>query len=285
MPLNSLFSILTRKKSKSKSKNKSKSKSKSNSFTKKRNNVARTFITNIRATIKRRKTLDNLMKSSSAQKIQKTFKTTLVNATDDNVCAICYSNILYPNSSYTTTLPCGHKFHTKCIKAFIAKSDYPKCPLCRAPIPINNMSQQTSNQTIRVPISRTSQIRNRRRVSQSRLNNLHAEWQILLRARTAARTRMRQQRTIANKARRQATNSNIFNRNRLRRIAENEEATLSIYRTELQERSSELLRFERRHSDILTQIITRTPNQPNDFGVINDTTINNTTINNNLSAG
>lgn len=265
MPLKSLFSILTRKKSKSKSK------SKSNSFTKKRNNVARTFLTNIRATIKRRKTLDNLMKSSSARKIQKTFKTILVNATDDNVCAICYSNILYPNSSYTTTLQCGHKFHTKCIKAFIDKSDYPKCPLCRAPIPINNMSRQASNQTIRVPISRNSQIRNRRRVSQSRLNNLHSEWQILLRAKTTARTRMRQQLINYREARRQATNSNIFNRNRLRRIAENEEATLSIYTTELQERSSELLRFERRHSDILSQIITRTPNQP----------INN----NNLSAG
>ena len=262
MPLNSLFSIISRKKSKSESKSKSKSKSKSNSFTKKRNSVARTFLTNIRATIKRRKTLDNLMKSSSARKIQKTFKTTLANAPNDDVCAICYSNILYPNSSSTTTLQCGHKFHTNCIKTVIAKSDYPKCPLCIAPIPINNMSRQASNQTIRVPISRNSQIRNRRHVSQSMLDNLHSEWQILLRAKTAARTRMRQQLINYREARRQATNSNIFNRNRLRRIAENEEAMLSIYRTELQERSSELLRFDRRHSNILSQIITRTPNPP-----------------------
>ena len=273
MPIKSLFSIITRKKSKSK--NKSKNKSKSNSFIKKQNSIARKFLTNIRATIKRRKTLDNLMKSSSARKIQKTFKTTLANAPNDDVCAICYSNILYPNSSFTTTLQCGHKFHTKCIKTVIDKSDYPKCPLCRAPIPINNMSQQANNQTIRAPISRNSQVRNRRRVSQSRLNNLHFAWQILLRAKNTARTRMRQQRTIANEARRQATNSNIFNRNRLRRIAENEEATLSIYIMELQERSSELLRFERRHSNILNQINRRTPNQLTNVNISN----------NNLSAG
>ena len=77
----------------------------------------------------------------------------------------------------------------------------------------------------------------------------------------------------------------------MRRIAENEEATLRIYTTELQERSRELLRFDRRHSNILSQIITRTPNQSINVSTINDTTINDTTINdttinnNNLSAG
>ena len=108
-----------------KAKSKSKSKSKSNSFTRKRNTLARTFLSNITKTIKRRKILDNLRKKSSARKIQKTFKIALEKELDTDVCSICLSNMLF--KKLTTTLPCGHKFHTKCLKPWLEENTCPKC--------------------------------------------------------------------------------------------------------------------------------------------------------------
>jgi hypothetical protein len=255
--ISSLFKS-TRKKSKSKSK------SKSNSFTRKRNLIATQFLTNIRKTIKQRQIIDNLHKESSAQKIQESFKTTLAKSKDANVCSICLAKMLFPR--LISTLPCGHKFHAKCIKPVIDNDYNARCPLCRAPIPVIN---QNTNQTIngnniglRHTIYRTS--RNRRTSRQSHQTNiasLHIQWTRLSRAVTNARTKWQNQRIKAHDARERANHANFLNRARLTQIAEREELLLLTYLAERDRRIRERLRFERRHEEILTEIITnsRTP--------------------------
>jgi len=241
-----------------------KSKNKSNSFTRKRNLIASQFVNNIRKTIKQRQLLDKLHKESSAQKIQESFKTTLAKSKDANVCSICLAKMLFPR--LISTLPCGHKFHAKCIKPVIDNDYNARCPLCRAPIPVIN---QNTNQTInrnnvglRHTIYRTS--RNRHTYRQSRHPNiasLHIQWKRLSKAVTSARTKWQNQRIKASAARERANHANFFNRARLTQIAEREELITQTYLAERDRRIRERLRFERRHEEILTQIITnsRTP--------------------------
>ena len=265
MPVTNFISSLfksTRKKSKSKSK------SESNSFTRKRKLIATQFVTNIRKTIKQRQTLDNLHKENSAQKIQESFKTTLAKSKNADVCSICLAKMLFPR--LISTLPCGHKFHAKCIKPVIDNDYNARCPLCRAPIPvINQNTNQNTNQTInrnnigtRHTIYRTS--RNRHTSRQSRNANiasLHIQWKRLSRAVTNARTKWQNQRIKASAARERANHANFFNRARLTQIAEREELLARTYLAERDRRIRERLRFERQHEEILTQIITnsRTP--------------------------
>jgi hypothetical protein len=255
--ISSLFKS-TRKKSKSKSK------SKSNSFTHKRKLIASQFVTNLRKTIKQRQLLDNLHKESSAQKIQESFKTTLAKSKDAEVCSICLAKMLFPR--LISTLPCGHKFHAKCIKPVIDNEYNALCPLCRAPIPVLN---QTTNQTTnrnnigaRHTIYRTSRNRHTSRQShRANIASLHIQWTRLSRAVTNARTKWQNQRIKASAARERANHANFFNRARLTQIAEREELLARTYLAERDRRIRERLRFERRHEEILTQIITnsRTP--------------------------
>jgi hypothetical protein len=246
---------------------KSKSKSKSNSFTRKRKLIATQFATNIRKTIKQRQTLDKLHKENSAQKIQESFKTTLAKAAHAEVCSICLAKMLFPR--LISTLPCGHKFHAKCIKPVIDNDYNARCPLCRAPIPTNQNTNQNINYTInrnnigaRHTIYRTS--RNRHTYRQSRHANiasLHIQWKRLSKAVTNARTKWQNQRIKASAARERANHANFFNRARLTQIAEHEELLARTYLAERDRRIRERLRFERQHEEILTQIITnsRTP--------------------------
>jgi len=243
-----------------KKKSKSKSKSKSNSFTRKRNLIASQFVTNIRKTIKRRQLLDSIYKKNSAKKIQKSFKTTLAKSKDAEVCSICLSKMLFPR--LISTLPCGHKFHAKCIKPVIDNDYNAVCPLCRAPIPVLNQNTNRNNVGLRHTIYRTS--RNRHTSRQSRHANiasLHIQWTRLSRAVTNARTKWQNQRIKASAARERADHANFFNRARLTRIAEREELLARTYLAERDRHIRERLRFERRHEQILTQIITnsRTP--------------------------
>ena len=245
----------------------SKSKSKSNSFTRKRNLIATRFVSNIRKTIKRRQLIDSIHKRSSARKIQKSFKTTLTKALDADVCSICLSKMLFPR--LISTLPCGHKFHTKCIKPVIDNDYNARCPLCRAPIQvINQNTNQNTNQTINQTINQNNigsshtiyrAPRNQRISRQSRHANiarLHIEWAKLTREVTNARTKWQNQRTKALDARERANRANFFNRARLVKIAEREELLATTYLTERDRRIRARLRFERRHEQILTQIIT-----------------------------
>ena len=242
-----------------KKKSKSKSKSKSNSFTRKRKLIASQFLTNIRKTIKQRQTIDNLHKESSAQKIQESFKTTLAKSKDADVCSICLAKMLFPR--LISTLPCGHKFHAKCIKPVIDNDYNARCPLCRAPIQVipTNQTINRNNVGLRHTIYRTS--RNRHTSRQSRHANiasLHIQWTRLSRAVTNARTKWQIQRVKASAARERADHANFFNRARLTQIAEREELLATTYLAERDRRIRERLRFERRHEEILTQIITNT---------------------------
>ena len=243
---------------------KSKSKSKSNSFTRKRHLIATQFASNIRQTIKRRKTLESLRKKSSARKIQKSFKAALEKTLDNDVCSICLSKMLFP--SLTTILPCGHKFHAKCIKPVIDNTYNARCPLCRAPIvtrPLTNQttnqatnqtSNQASNQTnigSRQFIYRLSNNRHRTRQSSRRANiaRLHTEWLRLNGAATDAQTRWRNQRHRAVAARERVNRANFFNRTRLTQIAYREELLETTYLTERNRRITERTRFETRHRE------------------------------------
>lgn len=251
---------------------KSESKSKSNSFTRRRNTLARTFLSNITKTIKRRKILDNLRKKSSARKIQKSFKIALEKELNADVCSICLSKMLF--KTLTTTLPCGHKFHTKCIKPVITNDYNARCPLCRAPIPViptNQTINRNTNQTInrnnigsRQSIYRGS--RNQHRTRQLRhvnIASLHDEWTRLSRAVTTARTKWHDQRIKALAARERANRANFFNRSRLVRIAEREEQLETTYLEDKNRSIRAITSFERRHSHILTQIITNSRNSIN----------------------
>jgi len=86
------------KKSHSKSHSKSKSRSKSNSYTRFR-------------------------KKRAAKTLQRTFRKALVNG----ICAICTGSMF--NSSNIKTLNCNHKFHNKCIEAWLKVNNV--CPTCR----------------------------------------------------------------------------------------------------------------------------------------------------------
>ena len=165
-----------------------------------------------------------------------------------------------------STLPCGHKFHAKCIKPVIDNDYNARCPLCRALIPvINQNTNYTINQNnigARHTIYRTS--RNRHTYRQSRHANiasLHIQWKRLSKAVTTARTKWQNQRIKASAARERANHANFFNRARLTQIADHEELLARTYLAERDRRIRERLRFERRHEEILTQIITnsRTP--------------------------
>jgi len=250
--LSSLFGS-TRKKSKSKSK------SKSNSFTRKRNLIATQFASNIRQTIKQRQTIDNLHKESSAQKIQESFKTTLAKSKDADICSICLAKMLFPR--LISTLPCGHKFHAKCIKPVIDNDYNAQCPLCRAPIPVIPTNQNTSHTINRNNIGSRQFIyrssnRTRPSLRHANIASLHIQWKRLSRAVTNARTRWQNQRIKASAARERANHANFFNRARLTQIAERERLLESTYLAERDRRIRERLRFERRHEEILTQIIT-----------------------------
>jgi hypothetical protein len=251
---------------------KSKSKSKSNSFTRKRKLIASQFLTNIRKTIKQRQTIDNLHKESSAQKIQESFKTTLAKSKDADVCSICLAKMLFPR--LISTLPCGHKFHAKCIKPVIDNDYNARCPLCRAPIPVIN---QNTNQTInrnnvglRHTIYRTSRNRHTSRQSHhTNIASLHIQWKRLSRAVTNARTKWQNQRIKASAARERANHANFLNRARLTQIAEREELLARTYLAERDRRIRERLRFERRHEEILTQIITNSRTHTTQTNLVN----------------
>lgn len=66
------------------------------------------------------------------------------------ICAICYDNeyIIY------TRLPCGHKFHRKCIKPWASR--YNSCPICRKAIdntrPIVRCRADTSEEDLQLAI-------------------------------------------------------------------------------------------------------------------------------------
>lgn len=55
---------------------------------------------------------------------------------DEKVCSICLDEII--NKFFTSTLDCGHMFHSNCINTYIIKSKKNKCscscPNCRKPI-------------------------------------------------------------------------------------------------------------------------------------------------------
>jgi hypothetical protein len=269
-----------------KSKTKSKSKSKSNSFTRRRNTLARTFLSNITKTIKRRKILDNLRKKSSARKIQKSFKIALEKELDADVCSICLSKMLF--KTLTTTLPCGHEFHTKCIKPVITNDYNARCPLCRAPIATATATAtaiaRVINQTnigSRHSIYRGS--RNQHRTRQLRhvnIASLHDEWTRLSRAATNARIKWHDQRIKALAVRERANRANFFNRSRLLRIAEREEQLETTYLEDKNRSIRARSLFERRHSHILSQIIANSRNSINSINSINS----NSNVNN-LDAG
>ena len=273
-----------------KSKTKSKSKSKSNSFTRRRNTLARTFLSNITKTIKRRKILDNLRKKSSARKIQKSFKTALEKELDADVCSICLSKMLF--KTLTTTLPCGHEFHTKCIKPVITNDYNARCPLCRAPIATATATAiarviNQNNIGSRQSIYRGS--RNQHRTRQLRhvnISSLHDEWTRLSRAATNARIKWQDQRIKALAARERANRANFFNRSRLVRIAEREEQLETTYLEDKNRSIRARSLFERRHSHILSQIIANSRNSINSINSINSrNSINSNSNVNNLDAG
>jgi hypothetical protein len=45
-------------------------------------------------------------------------------------CCVCYDDLC---SGRCTTMKCGHKMHTKCIKTWYLKNEDPTCPMCRGP--------------------------------------------------------------------------------------------------------------------------------------------------------
>ena len=257
----------------------------------------------IKDIVKRRKILDNLRKKSSARKIQKSFKIALEKELDADVCSICLSKMLF--KTLTTTLPCGHKFHTKCIKPVITNDYNARCPLCRAPTPVLNRNtnqniNRNTNQTInrnnigtRHTIYRTSRNRHTsRQPHHANIASLNIQWNRLSRAVTNARTKWQIQRVKALAARERANRANFFNRSRLVRIAEREELLVQTYLAERDRRIRERLSFERRHEEILTQIITNSRNSINSINSRNSinsinsrNSINSNSNINNLDAG
>ena len=45
-------------------------------------------------------------------------------------CCVCYDDMC---KGRCTTLNCGHRMHTKCIKTWYLKNEDPTCPMCRGP--------------------------------------------------------------------------------------------------------------------------------------------------------
>jgi hypothetical protein len=60
-----------------------------------------------------------------------------------DTCSIC----LETHDTFTTALPCGHMFHSKCIIQWMVVSRHTQCPLCREVVCDIEAAQQ-SQQTI-----------------------------------------------------------------------------------------------------------------------------------------
>ncbi len=45
-------------------------------------------------------------------------------------CCVCYDDMC---TGRCTTMKCGHRMHTKCIKTWYLKNENPTCPMCRGP--------------------------------------------------------------------------------------------------------------------------------------------------------
>jgi len=58
---------------------------------------------------------------------------------DYSMCSICMSD--YSEDHFCATLPCGHTFHEKCMRQWLAagRTDTGECPLCKAPLLINGV--------------------------------------------------------------------------------------------------------------------------------------------------
>jgi hypothetical protein len=82
-----------------------------------------------RKKLKKQRDISNFPKKRATRKIMSAYRIASANP-NLQVCNICLGAMLQPR--LTKTLPCGHKFHRKCIDKWNANN--PSCPLCRASI-------------------------------------------------------------------------------------------------------------------------------------------------------
>ena len=64
------------------------------------------------------------------------------NSGDEEVCSVCLQPL---SSTKTSTLPCTHVIHVKCLEQLQSFSDQQLCPVCRAELPSENKSKSTTS--------------------------------------------------------------------------------------------------------------------------------------------
>ncbi|XAR49066.1 hypothetical protein NMG60_11032112 [Bertholletia excelsa] len=50
------------------------------------------------------------------------------------LCAVCLEDFRSPGEQPVVKLSCSHKYHSGCIRPWLAAADHPNCPSCRTPI-------------------------------------------------------------------------------------------------------------------------------------------------------
>ncbi|XAR49067.1 hypothetical protein NMG60_11032113 [Bertholletia excelsa] len=50
-------------------------------------------------------------------------------------CAVCLEDIRSRGKQPVVKLSCSHKYHSDCLRPWLAAADHPNCPCCRTPIP------------------------------------------------------------------------------------------------------------------------------------------------------
>ena len=123
---------------KNKNKSKSKSKSKSNSFTRKRNLIARRFVNKLN-TYKSKVLERNAKSRALTQKLKTKLNSAITIIKESHICPICLSKIDLKES--ITTLQCGHTLHSRCLYKYVnnTRETDLRCLQCRAPIQLTSL--------------------------------------------------------------------------------------------------------------------------------------------------
>ncbi|XAR49035.1 hypothetical protein NMG60_11032057 [Bertholletia excelsa] len=50
-------------------------------------------------------------------------------------CAVCLEDFRSSGKQSVVKLSCSHKYHSDCLRPWLATADHPNCPSCRTPIP------------------------------------------------------------------------------------------------------------------------------------------------------
>ncbi len=66
----------------------------------------------------------------------------------DEECAICIQNGTESNDPNFVKLPCGHNFHEACVREWIQRGQNIGCPMCRAPIDLQNTRDLRSQSNV-----------------------------------------------------------------------------------------------------------------------------------------